>query len=114
MGIQFYFGIFFSAGLAQWIVWKQITGQVNRHLPASEQYKTSAWAFSPMSARAPMNQIKIWRLHRHFFRDSKLRLLFVATLVLMFSFFLLCIQFDRSHTIAHPAGVLVGNHHTAV
>jgi hypothetical protein len=104
MGILFYFGIFYSAGLAQWMVWKRITREVNQHLPDSEQYPTSVWAFSRRSARAPINQIKIWRLHRQFFRESYLRLLYLATWVLMILFFVLGLQFDRSHSIAHPGG----------
>ncbi len=107
MGILFYFGIFYSTGLAQWMVWKRITREVNQHLPDSEQYTTSVWAFSRMSARAPTNQIKIWRLHRQFFHESYLRFLYLATWVLMILFFLLCMQFDRSHSIAHPGAVVV-------
>jgi len=101
MGILFYFGIFYSAGLAQWMVWKRITQQVNQHLPDGEHYSTSLWAFQ-RSARAPVNQFKIWQLHRQFFRESYLRMFVIATWVLMILFFGLCLQFDRSHSIAHP------------
>jgi hypothetical protein len=106
MDILFYFGIFYSAGLAQWMVWKRITREVNQHLPDCEQFPTSVWAFSPRSARAPINQIKIWRLHRQLFRESYLRLFYLATWVLMILFFVLCAQFGRSHSIVHP-GVVV-------
>jgi hypothetical protein len=102
MGILFYFGTFYLAGLAQWMVLKRITKEVNQHLPDSEQYTTSIWGFSPRSARAPINAIKIWRLHRQFFRESYLGWLYLATWVLMILFFVLCVQFDRSHSIAHP------------
>ena len=101
MGILFYFGIFYSAGLAQWMVLKRITKDVNQHLPDSEQYPTSLLAFSPRSLRSPINEIKIWRLHRQFFCDSYLRWLHLATWDLMIVFFILCVQFDRSHSIAH-------------
>jgi hypothetical protein len=100
MGILFYFGIFYSAGLAQWMVWKRITTEVNQQLPDSEQYTTAVWAFSPRTARAPINQIKIWRLHRQFFRESYLRLLYLVTWGVMILFFVLVVQFDRSHSIA--------------
>jgi len=106
MGFLFYFGIFYSAGLAQWMVWKRITSEVNQHLPESERYPTSRWAFSRRSSHSPINQFKIWQLHRQFFRESYLRWLYLATLVLMILFFILCVQFDRSHSIAHP-GVVV-------
>jgi hypothetical protein len=101
MGILFYFGTFYFAGLAQWTVWKRITREVNQHLPASEQYPTSVWSFSPRTARAPINQIKIWRQHRLLFRKSYLRWLYLATWVVMILFFVLCVQFDRSHSIVH-------------
>jgi hypothetical protein len=107
MGFLFYFGIFYSAGLAQWMVWKRITREVNQQLPDSEQYPTSVWSFSPRTARAPINQIKIWRLHRQFFRESYLRSLFLATWVVMILFFVLVVQFDRSHSIAQPGIVVV-------
>jgi hypothetical protein len=102
MGILFYFGIFYFAGLTQWMVLKRITKEVNQHLPDSERYTTSRWAFSQRSARSPINQIKIWRLHRQFLRESYLPWLYLATWVLMIVFFVLCVQFDRSHSIAHP------------
>jgi hypothetical protein len=92
-----YFGIFYSAGLAQWMVWKRITQQVNQHLPDGEQYSTSLWAFQ-RSARAPVNQFKIWQLHRQFYRESYLRLLFLATLVLMIVFFGLTVLTDVAAT----------------
>jgi hypothetical protein len=101
MGILFYFGMFYSAGLAQWMIWKRITTEVNQHLPDSEQYPTSVLAFSPRSFQSPINQFKIWRLHRQFFRKSYLRWLYLATLAMMILFFVLCAQFDRSHSIAH-------------
>jgi hypothetical protein len=41
MGILFYFGVFYLAGLAHWMVLKRITKEVNQHLPDSEQYATS-------------------------------------------------------------------------
>ena len=107
MGILFYFGILYSAGLAQWMVWKRIAREVNQQLPDSEQFPTSVWAFSRRSARAPINQIKIWRLHRQFFRESYLRSLYLAAWVLMILFFVLCLRFDRSHSIAHPGVVVV-------
>jgi hypothetical protein len=107
MGILFYFGIFYSAGLAQWMVWKRITGEVNQQIPDSEQYTISVWSFSPKSARAPINQIRIWRLHRQFFRESYLRFLYLATWALMILFFVLSLQFDRAHSIAHPRVVVV-------
>jgi hypothetical protein len=47
-------------------------------------------------------EIKIWRLHRQFFRESYLPWLNLAAWVLMIVFFVLCVQFDRSHSIAHP------------
>jgi hypothetical protein len=105
MGILFYFGIFFAASLAQWMVWKRITKEVNQHLPDSEQYPTSVLAFSPRSSQSPINRYKIWQLHRKSFHKSYLRWLYLATLVLMVLFLVLCVQFDRSHSIAHP-GVL--------
>jgi hypothetical protein len=76
-----YLGIFFSGGVAQTLVWNRITSEVNQRLPDSEQYSISVWALR-RSARGPFNQFKIWQLHRQFFRDSNLRLLFLATLVL--------------------------------
>lgn len=82
MGILFvYIGIFFSGGLTQTLVWNRITGEVNQRLPESEQYSISVWALK-RSARGAFTQVKIWRLHRQFFRNSHLRLLFLATLVL--------------------------------
>ena len=107
MGILFYFGIFYLAGLAQWMVWKRITREVNQHLPDSEQYPTSVLAFSPRSSQSPINQFKIWQLHRQFFRNSYLRWLYLATLALMILFLGLCVQFDRSHSIAHSGAVVV-------
>lgn len=107
MGILFYFGIFYSAGLAQWFVLKRITNEVNQHLPYSEQYVASIWAFSPRSVRSPINEIKVWRLHRQFFPESYLPWVHLATWVLMIVFFVLCVQFDRSHFIAHPGVVVV-------
>jgi hypothetical protein len=101
MGILFYFGTFCSAGLAHWMVLKRMAREVNQHLPDSEQFITAVWAFSRRSARAPINEIKIWRLHRQFFRESCLPWLYLATWVLMIVFFVLCVQFDRSHYIAH-------------
>lgn len=106
MEIIFYFGTFYFAGLAQWMVLKRITNQVNQHLPYSEQYVASIWAFSPRSVRSPINEIKVWRLHRQFFPESYLPWLHLATWALMIVFFVLCVQFDRSHSIAHP-GVVV-------
>jgi hypothetical protein len=97
MEVLFYFGIFYLTGLAQWMVWKRITREVNQHLPDSEQYSTSLWAFQ-RSARAPTNQFKIWRLHRQFYRESYLRWLFLAILVLMILFFILTVLADRAAT----------------
>ncbi|MGA8683241.1 MAG: hypothetical protein WB623_02470, partial [Candidatus Sulfotelmatobacter sp.] len=57
MGILFYFGIFYLAGLAQWMVLKRITNEVNQHLPYGEQYVAKIWAFSPRSVRSPINEI---------------------------------------------------------
>jgi hypothetical protein len=99
MGILFYFGIFYFAGLAQWMVLKRMTRQVNQRLPDSEQFPTSVWSFSPRTVRAPINQIRVWRLHRQFFRESSLPWLYLATWVLMIVFFVLCAQFDRSHSM---------------
>ena len=82
------------------------TSQVNQHLPYSEQSVASIWAFSPRSVRSPINEIKVWRLHRQFFPESYLPWLHLATWVLMIVFFALCVQFDGSHSIAHP-GVVV-------
>jgi hypothetical protein len=56
MGILFYFGIFYLAALAQWMVLKRITKEINQLLPDGEQYTTSMWAFSPRSARSPINE----------------------------------------------------------
>src|SRR5277367_3366089 len=100
-GHPLYFGTFYLTGLAQWMVWKRITTEVNQHLPVSEQYPTSVWSFSARTARAPINQIKIWRLHRRLFRESYLRWLYLATWVLMILFFVLCVQFDRSHSTTY-------------
>jgi hypothetical protein len=102
MGILLYFGIFYSACIAQWRVWKRIIREVNEHLPDSEQYPTSMLAFSPRSSASPINQFKVWQLHRQFFRESYLRWLYLAIWVLLIIFFGLCVQFDRSHSIAHP------------
>jgi hypothetical protein len=106
MGILFYFGTFYFTGLAQWMVLKRITNQVNQCLPYSEQYVASMWAFSPRSVRSPINEIKVWRLHRQFFPESYLPWLHLATWVLMIVLFILCAQFNRSHAIVHP-GVAV-------
>ena len=106
MEILFYFGTFFFAGLAQWSVLKRITNQVNQNLPYSEQYVASIWAFSSRSVRSPINEIKVWRLHRQFFPGSYLPWFHLATWALMIVFFVLCVQFDRSHSIAHPGVVL--------
>jgi hypothetical protein len=95
MEVLFYFGIFYLTGLAQWMLWKRITREVNQHLPDSEQYSTSLWAFQ-RSARAPTNQFKIWQLHRQFYGESYLRLLFLAILVLMILFFILTVSADRA------------------
>jgi hypothetical protein len=102
MEILFYFGTIYFAGLAQWMLLKRITRQVNQHLPYSEQYVASIWAFSPRSVRSPINEIKVWRLHRQFFPESYLPWLHLATWVLMIAFIVLCVRFDRSHSIAHP------------
>ena len=102
MGILFYFGIFYSACLAQWMVLKRMTREVNQRLPDSEQFLTSVWAFSSRTARAPTNQIKIWRLHRQFFPESYLPWLYLASWVLMILVFVFCVQFDRSHSVARP------------
>ncbi len=102
MGIVFYFGIFCLAGLAHWMVLKRITEEVNQYLPDGEQYDASLWSFSPRSVRSPVNEIKIWRLHRQFFRESYLPWLCLATWFLILVFFVICVQFDRSHSVAHP------------
>jgi len=101
MDILFYFGIFFSAGLAQWEVCKRMAREVNQHLPDSEQFSTSRFAFSPRSSRSPINQIKLWRLHRRFFPASYLPFLYLAIWVLLILFWGLCLQFDRSHPLVH-------------
>ena len=105
MEILLYFGTFFFAGLAQRTILKRITSQVNQHLPFGEQFVASIWAFSPRSVRSPINEIKVWRLHRQFFPESYLPWLHLATWVLMIVLGVLCVQFDRSHSI-HP-GVVV-------
>jgi hypothetical protein len=105
MDILFYFGTFYFAGLAQWMVLKRITNQVNQYLPYNEQYVATMWAFSPRSVRSPINEIKVWRLHRQFFPESYLPWLHLATWVLMIVFFILCVQFDRFHAIAPGAVV---------
>jgi hypothetical protein len=102
MEILFYFGTFYFAGLAHWMVLKRITSQVNQHLPYGEQYVAKVLAFSPRTVLSPINEIKVWRLHRQFFPESYLPWLHFATVVLMIILFLLCVQFDRSHSIAHP------------
>jgi hypothetical protein len=102
MEILFYLGTFYFAGLAHWMVLKRITSQVNQHLPCGEQYVAKVLAFSPRTVLSPINEIKVWRLHRQFFPVSYLPWLQLATVVLMIVFFLLCVQFDRSHSIAHP------------
>lgn len=107
MDFLFYLGMFYSAILAQWIVWKRIIRGVNLHLPESEQYPTSMWAFSPRSSASPINQFKIWQLHRQFFRESYLRWLYLFTLALMILFLGLCVRFDRFHSIAHPGTIVV-------
>ena len=105
--ILFYFGIFYLAALARWMVLKRIAKDVNQYLPDSEQYPTSLLAFSPRSLQSPINEIiKIWRLHRQFFRESYLRWLHLATWVLMIVFFVLCVQSDRSHSIVHTGYLL--------
>jgi hypothetical protein len=101
MEILLYFGTFWFAGLAQWMVLKRITNQVNQYLPYDEQYVASIWAFSPRSVRSPINEIKVWRLHRQFFPESFLPWIHLATWALMIVFFVLCVQLDRSHSIAH-------------
>jgi hypothetical protein len=107
MGLLFYFGIFYSAGLGQWMVWRRIVREVNQHLPDAEQYPTSVLAFSPRSSQSPINQFKIWQLHRQFFRKSYLRSLYLTTWVLMIVFLGLCVHFDRSHAIARPGVAVV-------
>ena len=102
MEIIFYFGTFYFAGVAQWMVLKRITNQVNQHLPYSEQYVASIWAFSPRSVRSPINEIKVWRLHRQFFPESYLRLLLLASFVLMILFFGLTVFADRQAVSHHP------------
>ncbi len=100
MGIVFYFGMFYLAGLARWMVLKRIAKDVNQYLPDREQYPTSLLAFSPRSLQSPINEINIRRLHRQFFHESYLRWLHLATWVLMIVFLVLCVQFDRSHSFA--------------
>jgi|SRR5579863_314190 len=107
MHILLYFGIFYAACQAQWMVLKRMTRQVNQHLPDSEQFPTSLWAFSPRTVRTPINQIRIWRLHRQFFRESYLPWLFLVIWALIILFFALCAQFVHTHSIAHPV-VVVG------
>jgi hypothetical protein len=99
MDALFYFGMFFLSGLTQWKAWKRIAREVNQYLPAGEEYPTSRWAFSPRSLSSPMNQIKLWRLHRQFFPESYLRWVILATWVLMIVFWVLCWQFDRVHSV---------------
>jgi hypothetical protein len=101
MGLVIYFGIFYLSGLAQWTVVKRMAREVNRHLPEGDQYVASVWTFSGRSARAPINEINIWRLHRQLYSESYLPWLDLAAWVLMIVFWLLCAQFDRSHSIAH-------------
>src|SRR5580698_4709376 len=95
MRVLLCFGIFYLAGLAQWMVWKRMTREVNQHLPDNEQYSTSLWAFQ-RSARAPVHQFRIWRLHRQFYRDSYLRWLLLVTLVVMILFFGLTVFADMA------------------
>jgi hypothetical protein len=101
MHFLIYFGIFYSACLAQWIVLKRMITQVNQYLSDGEQFPTSLWAISPRTSRAPINQIRIWRLHRQLFPESYLPWLYLAIWALIILSSLLCVQFDRSHSIAH-------------
>jgi hypothetical protein len=98
--VMVYFGIFYSACLAEWMVLKRMAREVNQYLPESEQYITSVWSFSPRTARAPGNQYRIWQLHRQFFPESYLRWLLLASLVLMVLFFGLTGFADRQ-AISH-------------
>lgn len=100
MEILFYLGIFFSATLAQWIVLKRIIREVNQYLPNDEQYPASVLAFSPRSTRSPINQIKVWRLHRQLFPESCLPFLYLAIWVVLILFWGLCLHFDRAHSIS--------------
>jgi hypothetical protein len=102
MEILLYFGTCYVAGLAQWMVLKRITNQVNQHLPYSEQYVATIWTFSRRSVRSPINEIRVWRLHRQFFPESYLPWLHLATWILMIVFLVLSVQFDRAHSIAFP------------
>jgi hypothetical protein len=82
MGIlSIYLGMFFSAGLAQTLLWNRITRDVNQRIGDGEKYSTSMWAVR-RSAHGEINQFKIWHLHRRFLPDSYLRLSFSAALVL--------------------------------
>ncbi len=106
MQILFYFGIFYVACLVQWMVLKRMTREVNQYLPDGEQFPTSLWAVSPRTVRAPINQIRIWRLHRQFFSESYLPWLYLVTWGVLILFLLLCVQFDRSHSIVQPGAVI--------
>jgi hypothetical protein len=46
------------------------------------------------------HQLKLCRQHRQYFPESYLRWVILATWVLMIVFWMLCWQFDHSHTIA--------------
>lgn len=102
MGVLLYFAIFYSACMAEWMVWTRMARQVNRLLPTSEQFPTSRWALSPRYAHAPTNQFKIWKLHRQFYPESNLRLLMLATLALMVLFFGLTVFADRQAVSHRP------------
>jgi hypothetical protein len=91
------------------MVWKQIIREVNRRLPESEQYPTSVRTFSPRSSQSPINQFKIWRLHRQFFRESYLRWLFLAILALMILFFGLTVFADRRQVVSPHRASAIGS-----
>ena len=53
MGIVFvYFGIFYSAGIAQWMVWKRMTREVNRNPPRQRTIFHFVVGISEVSSRA--------------------------------------------------------------
>ena len=95
MGILFYFGIFYLAGLAHWMVLKRITKEV----PPDSQNSTAAMMVSHPPGSSTANNFG----HVSAVLPRELpSWLCLATWVLMIVFFVLCVQFDRSHSVAHP------------
>jgi hypothetical protein len=82
-----YLCILFSGGVSQMFIWTRMVRQINRHLPANEQYSLSIWSFWK-SAWGELNQFRIWRAYRRFFPDSYLPLWYVGALVLTVSWML--------------------------